>query len=169
MIDGQERRSAAEIEQSHPGWVVIWGCYSRLFWAFPRFQVPEGTIVSAPRSSHVLADMHRVEVEAGVSAPVASRPTPPSVPSPRGPAPLQGLAAAQATRIELPLAATRAGALDAAAQLALSRRHAPPSRTSHAPYVSGPDLPVRDDPSPYYDDYDDYDDPGRGGAGPYLS
>lgn len=74
MIDEQEWRSAAEIEQSHPGWIVIWGCYSQLFWAFPRFQVPRGTIVSAPEQSQLLADMHRVEVEASARALVGPRP-----------------------------------------------------------------------------------------------
>jgi len=48
MTDDQERQVAAEIEQSHPHWAVIWGCYSRRFWAFPYFQAPQGTIVSAP-------------------------------------------------------------------------------------------------------------------------
>jgi hypothetical protein len=27
MTDDQERQVAAEIEQSHPHWVVLWGCY----------------------------------------------------------------------------------------------------------------------------------------------
>jgi hypothetical protein len=67
MIDQEERRSAAEIEQSHPHWVVMWGCYSRLFWAFPRFQAARGTIVSARNGLQLLADMHRVEIDANAS------------------------------------------------------------------------------------------------------
>jgi|ERR1035437_816236 hypothetical protein len=63
MTDDQERQVAAEIEQSHPHWVVLWGCYSRLFWAFPYLQVPQGTIVSAPDRDRLLADMHSIEFE----------------------------------------------------------------------------------------------------------
>jgi hypothetical protein len=63
MPDDQERQFAAEIEQSHPDWVVLWGCYSRLFWAFPYFQVPQGTIVSAPDRDRLLADMQSIELE----------------------------------------------------------------------------------------------------------
>ena len=63
MTDDQERQVAAEIEQSHPHWAVIWGCYSRRFWAFPYFQAPQGTIVSAPDRDRLLADMHSIELK----------------------------------------------------------------------------------------------------------
>jgi hypothetical protein len=63
MTDDQERQVAAEIEQSHPHWVVLWGYYSRLFWAFPYFQAPQGTIVSAPDRDRLLADMHSIELK----------------------------------------------------------------------------------------------------------
>jgi len=63
MTDDQERQAAAEIEQSHPHWVVMWGCYSRLFWAFPHFQAPRGTIVSAPSGERLVVGMHDLEAE----------------------------------------------------------------------------------------------------------
>jgi hypothetical protein len=63
MTDDQERQVASEIEQSRPSWLVMWGCYSRLFWGFPRFSVPRGTIVSASKPDRLLADMDSVEAE----------------------------------------------------------------------------------------------------------
>jgi hypothetical protein len=66
MTDDRERQVAAEIEQSHPHWAVIWGCYSRRFWAFPYFQAPQGTIVSAPDRDRLLADMHSIELKVSI-------------------------------------------------------------------------------------------------------
>ena len=66
MTDDQERRVAAEIEQSHPHWAVMWGCHSRRFWAFPYFQAPQGTIVSAPDRDRLLADMHSIELKVSI-------------------------------------------------------------------------------------------------------
>lgn len=63
MTDDQERQAAAEIQQSHPNWMVLWGYHSRLFWAFPYFQAPQGTIVSAPDRGRLLADMHSIELK----------------------------------------------------------------------------------------------------------
>ena len=71
IIDDQERRVAAEIERAHPNWIVMWGCYTRMFWAFPRFLVPRGTIVSAPGPDKLLADMQSVELEVKASRHVA--------------------------------------------------------------------------------------------------
>jgi hypothetical protein len=63
VIDDEQWQVASEIEQSHPSWLVMWGCYSRMFWAFPLFTVPPGTIVSAPGPDRLLADMEDVENE----------------------------------------------------------------------------------------------------------
>jgi len=35
-----ERRAARELERAHPGFVVIWGSFSRQFVAFPLFGPP---------------------------------------------------------------------------------------------------------------------------------
>ena len=69
MTDDQKRQVAAEIGQSHPHWVVLWGYYSRLFWAFPYFQAPQGTIVSAPDRNGLLADMHSIELKVSAGTP----------------------------------------------------------------------------------------------------
>lgn len=68
MTDDQQRQIAGEIEQSRPSWLVMWGCYSRLFWAFPRFNVPKGTFLSASRRDQLLADMDSAEVEYSAAA-----------------------------------------------------------------------------------------------------
>jgi hypothetical protein len=78
MIDDRQWQAADEIDKSHPHWMVIWGCYSRMFWAFPRFDVPEGTIVSAADQDNLVAEMHRVEAEVSASRrrPAYASPTP---------------------------------------------------------------------------------------------
>jgi hypothetical protein len=76
VTDGQGRQIAREIEQNHPSWLVMWGCYSRLFWAFPRFNVPRGTIVSAPEPDRLFAEMQSVEDEHSAREPVYAAPTP---------------------------------------------------------------------------------------------
>ena len=63
MTDDQQRQIAGEIEQSRPSWLVMWGCYSRLFWAFPRCNAPKGTILSASNRDRLLADLDSVQVE----------------------------------------------------------------------------------------------------------
>jgi len=63
LTDDQQRQIASEIEQIRPSWLVMWGCYSRLFWAFPRFNVPQGTIISASNPSQLLVSMDSVEAE----------------------------------------------------------------------------------------------------------
>jgi hypothetical protein len=63
VSDDEERHVASEIELSHPDWMVMWGCYSRQFWAFPLFLVPQGTMVSASRRDKLLAEMRSVQAE----------------------------------------------------------------------------------------------------------
>jgi hypothetical protein len=75
----RRRAEATEIEREHPDWVVIWGCYSRLFWAFPRFPVPRGEMVSAPTGAEVLDQMLGLQAEFRHTppAPVRGTPVPP--------------------------------------------------------------------------------------------
>lgn len=45
-IDDQKARAIAEaIERENPGWIVVFGVYSRQFVCFPRFHVPHGTVL----------------------------------------------------------------------------------------------------------------------------
>jgi hypothetical protein len=90
MTDDHEWHTASEIEESHPHWLVMWGSHSRLFWAFPRFGAPRGTVVSARDRERLLADMRDVEAEVNAPpVPVYTAPTPPArLPRQLGPYPV---------------------------------------------------------------------------------
>lgn len=55
---------AATIGREHPRWVVLWGPYSREFWAYPCLPVPRGTIVHAGDPDMLVAGMSDVELMA---------------------------------------------------------------------------------------------------------
>ncbi|WP_344967333.1 hypothetical protein [Salinactinospora qingdaonensis] len=61
--DPERRDVAAHIEwQKQGAWVVIWGPYSRRFWAFARWPVPPGgAVVSAADPGELYAEMRDVE------------------------------------------------------------------------------------------------------------
>ena len=79
MVDDWERRTAAQIERSHPHWMVVWGCYSRMYWAFPRFPVPKGTIARSGDPERLLAEVDWIEAEAGMPS-AGWRPIPGGMP-----------------------------------------------------------------------------------------
>jgi hypothetical protein len=87
FYDDPERQTAARIERDNPQWLVLWGVYSRLFWAFPRFNAPPGLIIAAPDPGELLARMHRIEI--AVSRGLSDETAPPWQPPP-GPDPLAG-------------------------------------------------------------------------------
>jgi len=62
--DQARRGIAAEIGREHPRWLVLWGLYSREFWAYPCLPVERGTIVHAPDPEMLLTGMTEVEVMA---------------------------------------------------------------------------------------------------------
>ncbi|GAB3214023.1 hypothetical protein GCM10027294_50810 [Marinactinospora endophytica] len=67
--DGPERfdpdrwRVAAHIEWQKQGtWLVMWGAYTRRYWAFARWPVPEGgAVVSAADPDTLYGEMRDVE------------------------------------------------------------------------------------------------------------
>jgi hypothetical protein len=63
-FDERERHTAAQITRRNPYWLVIWGRHSRLYWAFPRFNAPPGTIIAAPDTAELLALMRHTELAA---------------------------------------------------------------------------------------------------------
>jgi hypothetical protein len=83
LTDDQERIVARMIEVSHPQWMVMWGCYTRLFWAFPRFRVAPGTIVSSWSPQNLITDMKDVEDEFRASPRVPAYNSAPVAPLPR--------------------------------------------------------------------------------------
>jgi hypothetical protein len=63
--DRREHAYAARIEQKHPGWVVLWGMFSRRYWAFPtNTAIPRGTILSAPQPRELVAAIRQAELAA---------------------------------------------------------------------------------------------------------
>lgn len=54
--------TAAAIGREHPHWLVMWGVWSREYWAFPMLAVPQGTLVHAPDPGMLAAAMAEVEI-----------------------------------------------------------------------------------------------------------
>ena len=53
--DQAARQMACRLQGAHPGWLVLWGTYSREFWAYPCLPVPAGTILHAPDADTLTA------------------------------------------------------------------------------------------------------------------
>jgi hypothetical protein len=91
FYDDQEHQTATRIERENPRWLVMWGVYSRLFWAFPRFNAPPGMIIAAPDPGELLSRMHRIEVAVNHgSSPQAAPPWQWQAQPPEGPYPPAG-------------------------------------------------------------------------------
>lgn len=45
--DDEFREIARQVQDKSPGWMVLWGVYTRQFVAFPLFAAPSGTIITA--------------------------------------------------------------------------------------------------------------------------
>jgi hypothetical protein len=55
------RAIADGIDRSRPDWLVIWGCYTRLFWAYPLFDMRRRMVVHAGYPDALLARMDETE------------------------------------------------------------------------------------------------------------
>lgn len=64
--DPQERELAAKLTRRTLRWLVLWGPYSRRYWAFPCFDVPPGTILDAPGPRELLTQMNSTELAARI-------------------------------------------------------------------------------------------------------
>jgi hypothetical protein len=58
------RRIAGRLGEDNPSWIVLFGIYSRQFVAFPRFDVPMGTVVAARYPATLPPRMRRIESRA---------------------------------------------------------------------------------------------------------
>ncbi|RNL85078.1 hypothetical protein [Halostreptopolyspora alba] len=65
--DSERRRLAAYIQwQKQDAWLVVWGPYTRRFWAYARWPLPPGgAVVSGQDADTLYAEMRRVERENG--------------------------------------------------------------------------------------------------------
>ncbi len=60
-IDDDCHAIAKQIERENPGWIVIFGVFTRQFVCIPRFPAPPGTMVVAQYPDAVSPRMREVE------------------------------------------------------------------------------------------------------------
>ena len=60
--DQRLRRAAGEIQRRRPYWLVMYGPYTRRIWAYPRFDVPAGTLLSGPDPAGLDTQMGQIEM-----------------------------------------------------------------------------------------------------------
>jgi hypothetical protein len=59
--DNACREIAEQINQARPHWLVLWGSYSRRFWAFPLFETRPRMLVHASYPGALLARLDDAE------------------------------------------------------------------------------------------------------------
>jgi hypothetical protein len=62
--DEANRETARQIELQRPGWMVLWGVYSKQYVAFPLFAAPPGTILAAAYLPALESRMQTAELRA---------------------------------------------------------------------------------------------------------
>lgn len=55
------RAIAEQINQARPHWLVLWGTYSRRFWAFPLFEMQPRMLIHASYPDALVARMDEAE------------------------------------------------------------------------------------------------------------
>jgi hypothetical protein len=55
------RATAEQIHHDRPQWLVLWGCYSRRFWAFPLFEMRPRMLVHASYPAALIDRMDDAE------------------------------------------------------------------------------------------------------------
>lgn len=71
LYDRRERALAVRIARECPGWVVLWGVFSRRYWAFPTgAAIPRGTVLSAPDPRGLIATIRQAELAAASGSPL---------------------------------------------------------------------------------------------------
>lgn len=60
--DRAQGQTAARMQHHNPHWVIMWGTYSRRYWAFPRFNALPGTVVTAVDAAGLTARLRHVKV-----------------------------------------------------------------------------------------------------------
>jgi hypothetical protein len=73
-FDPHEHRAAARLTQRYPNWLILWGTWSRRFWAYPLFRAPKGTILHAATAADLLTLMSQAEFAASGGARHPPRP-----------------------------------------------------------------------------------------------
>lgn len=61
--DEGRRGTAARIGHDFPQWLVMWGMYSRQYWAYPLFDAPRGTIVHSADPDETARKMRAIQIQ----------------------------------------------------------------------------------------------------------
>lgn len=59
--DNACRATAERINRSRPQWLVLWGCYSHLYWAYPLFETRRSMLIYAAYPDALVARMDEAE------------------------------------------------------------------------------------------------------------
>ena len=59
--DDASREAAERTERENPGWIVVFGVFTKEFVCFPRFPAPTGTIVTALYPDAIPPRMRKIE------------------------------------------------------------------------------------------------------------
>jgi hypothetical protein len=59
--DEQPRQAARRIEDDRPGWMVVFGTYTRQYVAFPLFDAPPGTVLADRNPDTLTRQMRAAE------------------------------------------------------------------------------------------------------------
>ncbi|HEY8378043.1 MAG TPA: hypothetical protein VIK91_16210 [Nannocystis sp.] len=62
-----QRELAALIDAREPGWTVIYGPWSRAFFAFAAWPAPQGLMVTATKPAGLVAEMRAAEAAHGAA------------------------------------------------------------------------------------------------------
>ena len=60
-FDDASREAAERTERENPGWIVVFGVFTKEFVCFPRFPAPAGTIVTALYPDAIPPRMRTIE------------------------------------------------------------------------------------------------------------
>ncbi len=63
--DDPQRQVVGSLRQRHPGWMIVYGRYSRMYWAFPKFTVFPGNYFGATDPSELDQRMLTAEQDLG--------------------------------------------------------------------------------------------------------
>jgi hypothetical protein len=62
LLDNEDARvMAGRLMGVFPAWLVLWGVYSREFWAFPRFAAHPGEVLHESDPNVLAGQMHQVQ------------------------------------------------------------------------------------------------------------
>jgi len=63
----RNRQLAESLRQRHPGWMIMYGIYSRMFWAFPLFTTVPGRYLGAADPAELDRELSAAEASLGWS------------------------------------------------------------------------------------------------------